>query len=245
MSCAGTAMPKSFIPRLSEAKDFLPFLRRHLVAAASCCPLPSGLALELLPIVEDGLFGYELVPDRKTHTFVTIGCSARGDPALRKTLYDVGSPNALQLVASNGHIQSQSERAARYRPQQCDAHFPDWPTAAESALSQLLFLFPDRPRQPVVLRENMHRCLDEALSIAYSHLAQWNPLIRFCGLPNEAQQGFALMGIGDQHGELVFQRPDIWMLRWKAPPQAIYESWSVVVPDLDRVGDLGQRDVAS
>jgi hypothetical protein len=31
---------------------------------------------------------------------------------------------------------------------------------------------------------------------------------------------------------LIFPRLDIWMLRWKAPPHAVYESWSVVLPDL-------------
>ena len=107
-------MSRSFCPRLSEAQHLLPLLRSHLVAAASGYPLPTGLALDLLPIVEDGLFGYELVPDRKTHTYLTIGCNAQGEPVLRKTLYGAGTPNALQLVAANGHILSRRERAARY-----------------------------------------------------------------------------------------------------------------------------------
>ena len=238
-------MSRSFCPRLSEAQHLLPLLRSHLVAAAPHYPLSVGLALDLLPIVEDGLFGYELVPDRKTHTYVIIGCNAQGEPVLRKTLYGVGAPSALQLVAVNGHILSRSERASRYSTQQRDSHFPDWPAAAESAWAQLLFLFPERPRQPVTVREHVHRCLDEALSIAHSHLAQWNPFIQFCGLPNEAQQGFALKGANGEHGELIFQRPDIWMLRWKAPPQAVYESWSVVVPDLDAARDSTHRGRAS
>jgi len=238
-------MPKSFCPRLSEAKHFLPRLRSELVGAASRYPLPAGLALDLLPIVGDGLFGYELVPDRETHTFVTIGCDAQGEPVLRKTLYGVGAANALQLVAVNGQILSPNERAVRYSTQQRDAHFPDWPAAAEAAFAQLLILFPQRPRRPVVVHENRHRCLDEALSIAHSHLAQWNPRIQFCGLPDEAQLGFALKGARGEHGELVFQRPDIWMLRWKAPPHAVYESWSVVLPGPDAAGDTAHRDLAS
>ena len=84
-----------------------------------------------------------------------------------------------------------------------------------------------------------------ALSIAHSHLAHWNPFIQFFGLPDEAQQGFALKGANGENGELVFQRPDIWMLRWRAPPQAVYESWSVVVPDLDAARDTVHRDLAS
>ena len=241
----GSCMAELFCPRLSEAMHFLPLLRKHLVATASQYALPTGLAIDLLPIVEGGLFGYELLPDRKTHTYVIIGCNAQGEPVLRKTVYGVDASNALQLVAVNGHLLSRTERASRYSTQQRDSHFLDWPVAAESGWAQLLILFPERPRQPIAVRENIHRCLDEALSIAHSHLAHWNPFIQFCGLPNEAQQGFALRGTDGEHGELVFQRPDIWMLRWRAPPQAVYESWSVVVPDPDAARDMARRDLAS
>jgi len=235
---------RSYWPRLSEARHLLPLLRGHVSAVASRYPLPDGLALDLLPIVEDGLFGYELVPDRETHTYVTIGCNRQGEPVLRKTWYGVGAPNALQLVAVNGHVLSRTERAARYHTQQRDACFPEWAAAAEAAWAQLLFLFPERPRQPVAVREHMHRCLDEALSIAHAHLARWNPYIRFCGLPNEAEHGFALRGAKGEYGELVFQRPDIWMLRWKAASQAVYESWSVVLPDPD-AAESAHRNRAS
>jgi hypothetical protein len=81
------------------------------------------------------------------------------------------------------------------------------------------------------------------LSIAHSHLAQWNPCTHFFGLPNEVEQGIALTGAKGERGELIFQRPDIWMLRWKAPPQAVYESWSVVLADPD--ADLSQNNLAS
>jgi hypothetical protein len=239
------ARTADFYPRLSEARHLLPLLRSHLVATASRYPLPAGLMLELLPIVEDGLFGYELVPDRNTHTYVTIGCNAQGEPRLRRTSYGVGAPNTLQLVAVNGRKYSRNERASRYSRQQRDSHFSDWPAATESAWAQLLFLFPQRPRQPVALREHAHRCLDESLSIAYSHLAQWNPVIQFCGLPDEAQHGFALKGANGEHGKLIFQRPDIWLLRWKAAAHAIYESWSVTLPDPDAASDTAQGNRAS
>jgi hypothetical protein len=238
-------MPELFCPRLSEAMHFLPLLRKHLVAAACRYALPRGVTIDLLPIVEDGLFGYELLADRQTHTYVTIGCNVQGKPMLRRTLYGVGAPNTLQLVAVNGHILSRSERASHCDTEQRDSYFSDWPAAAESAWAQLLFLFPERPRQPIAVRENVHRCLDAALSIAHSHLAHWNPFIHFGGLPNEAQHGFALKGAGGEHGELLFQRPDIWMLRWRSSPQAVYESWSVVVPDLDAARDTAHRDLAS
>ncbi len=67
-----------YCPRLSEAKTLLPTLRAQLVAASPRYSLPVDTSLDLLPIVEDGLFGYELVPDRNTHTYLTIGYSRKG-----------------------------------------------------------------------------------------------------------------------------------------------------------------------
>jgi hypothetical protein len=237
--------PSLLCPRLSEAKHLLPLVRGHLVAAASHYPLPTGMSLDLLPIVEAGLFGYEFVPDRRTHTYLTIGSDAHGAPVVRKTCYGVGAPDALQLVAVQGHVLSRSERAARCRVQQRDSCFADWTAAAEAAWTQLAGLFPERPRQPINLRENAHRGLDQALAIAHSHLEHWNPIIHFCGLPNESQQGFLLTGASGERGELLFQRPDIWMLRWKAPPQAVYESWSIAADGADAAEDLFQGNVAS
>lgn len=238
-------MQSSFWPRLSEARHFLPLLRGHLVASAAAFPLSAGLTLDLLPIVEDGLFGYELVPDRDAQTYLTVGRNARGNMVLRRTLYGDGAPNALQLVAVDGQLLSRSERAARYRLQQRDTCFLDPAAAADATFAQLLTLFPQRPRLPIGIREHWHRSLDGALAIAHSHLARWHPIIRFCGIPDEAQHGFALSGAPGEHGELIFQRPDIWMLRWKAAPHAVYESWSVPVP-LPEVPDAVARgDAAS
>jgi len=237
-------MARTFCPRLSEARTLLPLLRGHLAAAASRNPLPVGLTVELLPIVEDGLFGYELVPDRDAHTYLTIGCNAQGEPVLRKTSFGNGAPDALQLVAVDGRVLSRSELAVRHDTQQRDSRFADWPAAADMAFAQLLGLFPGRPRRPVTFREHAHRCLDEALSTAQSFLAKWDPFIHFLGLPDEAQHGVALSGVNGERGELVFQRPDIWMLRWKGFPQPVYESWSVVLPDRD-AADATQGDRAS
>ena len=66
-------MLPAFAPRLAEAKTLLPLLRRELVLAAPRYTLPTDVALELLPIVEEGIFGYELVPERRTRTYLTIG----------------------------------------------------------------------------------------------------------------------------------------------------------------------------
>jgi hypothetical protein len=235
-----SAANRSFCPRLSEAKHLLPLIRGHIVAAASRRPLAT--ALDLLPIVEDGLFGYELVPDRKTHTYLIIGCNAQNEAVLRKTSYGVDAPNAVQLVAVNGRFLSRSERAARYSFQRCDSRFPNWRAAAESTWAQLRILFPDRPRQAPDLCENL-RGLEEALSIAHSHLVHRDPFIQFFGLPNEAELGFPLTGASGEHGELIFQRPDIWTLRWNAPAEVLYKSWSVAVGDLDAGNDTAHGDL--
>jgi len=230
----------SFCPRLSEARHLLPLIRGHLIAAAARHPLATDL--ELVPIVEDGLFGYELVPDRETHTYPILGSNAQGEPVLRKTSYGVGAPEALQLVALNGRLLSRSERAARYTVQRRDAIFPDWLAAAESAWAQLLVLFPDLPRQTPILRENMHRYLDNALSVAHSHLLRWDPFIQFFGLPNEAQLGFTLTGAGGEHGELIFQEPDTWTVRWNAPHEVVNESWSLPPDHSEPRNDWAQGD---
>ena len=217
---------QSFCPRLSEAGHLLPLIRGYLVAAA---PRPLATTLDLVPIVEDGLFGYELLPDSETHICPILGCNAQGEPVLRKNWYDAGAPDALHLVAANGRLLSRSERAARYGIQRRDSKFPDWSAAAEAAWAQLLILFSDVPRQAPILRENTHRRLDNALSVAHSHLDRWDPFIDFLGLPNEAQLGFVLSGASGEHGELAFRQPDTWALRWNAPPEVVKKSWSPVV----------------
>lgn len=223
-----------FCPRLSEARHLLPLIRGQLTAAASRRPLAT--ALDLLPIVEDGLFGYELVPDRETHTYPIIGCNDQGEPVLRKTSYCLGAPGALQLVAVNGRLLSRSERALRYSIRRRDAVFPNWLAAIE----QLLVLFPEGPRRTPVLHENMHAGLDDALSVAHARLDHWDPFIQFFGLPNEAQLGFALTGASGEHGELIFHEPDTWSLRWNAPPEVVNESWSAA-EERRGAGDDGVR----
>ena len=80
-------MSISFCPRLSLAAKLLPRLRAHLVAAASRHMLPDGFSFDLLPIVDDGVFGYELLPQRETHTYLTLGCDS-GDRAVLRTSFD-------------------------------------------------------------------------------------------------------------------------------------------------------------
>ncbi len=230
-------MSESYCPRLSEATNLLPLLRIHLVAAAARHWLPGAVSLDLLPIVEDGLFGYEVAPDRETRVCLAIGCNGNGVPMLRRTSYSADTSNAVRLAAVDGQTISRNAPGTRHA-QQRDSLFPDWPSAVAAAWAQLATRPPDRPRRRVELNEDVHRALDEALAIAHSHLAAWDPFIRFVGLPDEAQHGFALHGAAGEHGELVCQRPDIWILRWKSPPHAIYEEWSVALPDRDAASEV-------
>jgi hypothetical protein len=93
----------------------------------------------------------------------------------------------------------------------------------------------------------MHRYLDNALSVAHSHLLRWDPFIQFFGLPDEAEMGFELTGAGGEKGELTFRQPDTWTLRWSAPPEVVNETWSLAQDDLEAGhdkadGDLDSRD---
>ena len=234
------ATNRFFYPRLSEATHRLPLIRGHLVTAASECPL--GTALDLVPIAEDGLFGYELIPDREAHTYLIIACDPQGTPVLRRTSYSIGAPDAMQLVAMNGHVLSRSGRAARYTIQRRDSAFADWHAAAEAVCGQLCTLFPDWTGQTLTLHGNA-RHLEEALRVAHSHLNRWDPFIQFFGLPDEAQLGFRLTGSGGEHGELRLQLPNVWTLHWDARTEVVNESWSTVMKERDTHTDRAQGDL--
>ena len=216
-----------FCPRLSQATNILPALRAHLIAIASHHWLPEGFSFDLLPIVDDGVFGYEFLPQRETHTYLTIGCDSGGKPVLRKSLYCAEAPSALRLAAANGRALTPSELDAWHRMQSRDFSFPDWPSVAEAAWRDFAALFPAGPRRPVSIHDARQRCLDEALAIAHSLLARWDPHIDFCGVPDEAQYGIALTGANGESGQLTTRTAGQWTLRWDAGDQALYERWSV------------------
>ena len=172
-------MSVCFCPRLSQATCLLPILRAQLVAAASRHLLPEGFSCDLLPIVEDGIFGYEFLPQRETHTYLTLGCDRSGKPVLRKSLYCAEAPCALRLATINGRVLTPSELEAWHCIQPRDFTFPDWSSAAEAAWRDFSALFPEGPRRSVEIHDARHRCLDEALAIAHSLLAQLGPVHRF------------------------------------------------------------------
>jgi hypothetical protein len=229
-----------FCPRLSEAKTFLPLLRAELLAVAPRYTLPVTLSpVDLLPIVEDGLFGYELIPDRRVPTYLAIGRDKTGRAVLRRSLYPSESPSALRLVTINGKSLVRERISPRGRVEERDDRFPEIFDAVESALGQLAMLFPEKPRKPIELHAEVHRYLDDALATAHAYLLEWNPRVEFCGLPDEAQFGFRLTGDHGERGELVSQRPDMWVLRWKSAARDICEEWSVMLPPPDALGAIG------
>ena len=220
------AADRSYCPRLSEARHLLPLLRGYLVGAA---PGPLATPIDLVPIVEDGLFGYELIPHRDINVYPIIGRNAQGEPVLRNNLYGAGTANPVHLVTVDGALNFPSRRAARSSAQRRDTLYPNWLAAAESAWAHLRTLCADLPRRTPILRENTHRWLDRALAIAYSQLDVWDPFIEFLGLPNEAQLGFVLTGADGEHGTLIFHQPDTWTLRWIAPRVVVNRSWSTAM----------------
>jgi len=112
-----------------------------------------------------------------------------------------------------------------------DLRFPDWPSAAKFAWTELETLFPGAPRRPPLLNLGRNALLERALLAAATRLAQWNPSVHFCGLPNEEQLGYELYGAGGGRGELFFRHPDQWRLRWKSRGEVVCEAWSMVAPD--------------
>ena len=223
-------MPVASWPRLSQAKDLLPIIRGHLVAAAPHHTLPAGLSLELLPIVEDGLVGYEFLPNQATNSYLTIGCDDRGVPVLRQRAYNAESPSALRVAAVNGRKLAQGARAAGQSLRRRDAILPDWPSTAEAAWIELAALFPQQPRHDIEVDEASHECLDEALAIAHEHLIDWDPCIDFCGIPDEAQYGFALTHANGGRGLLASRQPGHWALWFQCPYAALSEEWSIALP---------------
>jgi hypothetical protein len=218
-------MPGTFYPRLSEARTLLPVLRANLAAAATRHSLPASLGVELLPIVEDGLFGYEVLPSRDAHTYLTVGRNDRGEPTLRRSLYCVETPGELRLATVNGRLLSQRELDASHLIRTRDEAFPDWPSAAHSLWTALAALFPEGPRHPVAFHDAPHADLDAALAAASAHLAGRDPVIAFCGVPDEAKYGFGLRHANGEGGHLVGWPPGRWKLRWEGSGGTLTAEW--------------------
>jgi hypothetical protein len=218
-------MPDFCNPRLSQARSLLACLRTHLSDVASHYSLPANLALDLLPIIEDGLFGYEILPTRDTHTYLTIGADADDSPVVRKTLYCATSPSALRLAAANGRTLLRHELDAWRNIVQSDTRHADWTTCAAATWAELSALFAERPRFPISIHDAEHAALDDALATAQSYLNGRDPRIDFCGIPDEAQYGFVLTGDDGEHGHIVLRSRGLWELQWSAPTALTHEEW--------------------
>ena len=226
-------MPVASWPRISQAKELLPLIRDHLVAAAAHHSLPAGLSLELLPIVEDGLVGYEFLPNQATNSYLTIGCDDRAVPVLRQRRYRADTKGGLRVAALNGRTLSSGDRRAGGNLRRRDAILPDWTATAEAAWIELASLFPQQPRHSIDVDEACQHGLDEALEIAHSHLSEWDPCIDFCGVPDEAQYGFALTHANGGRGLLASRQPGHWVLWFQCPYAAINEEWALLSPNGD------------
>jgi hypothetical protein len=220
-------MSNVFRPRISQAKDLFPIVRAHLAAAAALHSLPAGLSFDLLPIVEDGIAGYEILPNRATHTYLTIGWERRGKPVVRESSYVDGRPASLRVVAIDGQPAAADAVALR-RLRQRDTVFPDWPSAAQAVWSELAQLFPQEPRHAIELHDLRHEELDEALATACGHLADVDPHIDFCGVPDEAQYGFALTEPKGGRGQLVARHPEMWTLWFESADGAVEQEWPML-----------------
>lgn len=218
-------MPESRCPRLSQAMILLPLLRAQLGGAASRYSLPAGLAVDLLPIVEDGVFGYELLPNRDTHTYVTLGADANGAPIVRRNLYCTSAPSALRVATVGGHPLLQHELDAWDDIEQRDTRYSDWMSAAAAVWADLARLFADRRRYAIAINDAGCAAFDETLGTARSRLRGSDPSIEFCGLPEEAQYGFVLKGARGGHGNLVLRSRGWWELNWTTATTRVHEQW--------------------
>src|ERR1700686_4436059 len=189
-------MPKALSPLLSQAATILPLVRGHIAEAAGRCSLPLGFSLDMVPILEEDLLGYELTPIGVAETCLTLGCKPDGEPTLRKETLTRVPPGALQLVTLDGRTIARASRELPSRYGRRDLRFPDWPSAAKFAWAELETLFPGAPRRPPLLNLGRNALLERALLAAATRLAQWNPSVHFCGLPNAEQLGYGRYGAG-------------------------------------------------
>ena len=189
-----------------------------------------------MPIVEDGLVGYEILPNHATHTYLTIGCDDRGVPVLRESSYSDGPTGVLRMASVNGRTLTQGGSSVARRPRQRDVVLPDWPSTAEAVWARLEALFPQQPRHCIEVHGARHDCLDQALAITFAHLADCDPCIDFCGVPGEDQYGYTLVHVNGGRGLLTSREPGKWSLWFQAPNATVSEEWAMALPGIDVAG---------
>ena len=216
---------RATLPRLSDANALLPLIRSHVEAEAARRPLP--VLLDLLPVFDDDLFGYELLPECSLDDFVILGRDAADAPVVRRTRCGGTSPAALRLAAVNGRPASWRAYVPSARIVRTDERVGGWTVAAATALAALRASVGEHPvaalRWQVQVRE-AHAGLERALAWTGARLGSIDPRIQFFGLPNEAQIGFSLVGDDDAQGRLALDGAAGWTLQWNAPDGSLAES---------------------
>jgi len=124
-------------------------LRRELVQAARTHLYPRGLRVEFRPIVEDGLFGFELDTDASAATYVVIGQTTHGQPVVRLSRYR-GDTQTFRLATCDGVALSPTliVRKRGHHEEQC---CKSWKIAAEHAWAALARAFPGNRAHQVVI----------------------------------------------------------------------------------------------
>ena len=198
-------------------------VRGHVAEAAARCSLPLGLSLDMLPILEEEL----LVATNHTSAGVAgtvsyvMGCKPDGRAGVARK--DSRLCAAGRVEAGDRRWPDGRARCAclGYRARAGTiCAFPDWPSAAEFACAELDRLLPSAPRRPPLLNLGPSSVARAGALQEPRRLAQWSPIIHFCGLPNEEQLRLRALRRADGRGEpFVFRHPDQWTLRWKAGRQ--------------------------
>ena len=185
----------------------------HDPRASSCgCGLPviryrPGSRIDLLPIVEDGLVGYEFLPelgnDRRTSRSVATSaasrCCARAPYRARGAAASFGSASV------DGRTLLPEERARR-RASLPPSAIPSCPigrSAAEAAWTELAALFPEQPRQGIEVHDAPHAVPRRGDGDRLR--APGRCRIRasiFAACPDEAHYGFALKHADGGRGQL-------------------------------------------
>lgn len=212
-----------FWPRLSDAAALLPVVRRALMDDPGA-PRERGPDIDVFPIVEEGLFGYELTPRAPDQPVVSVGCHDDGIARVRRTEFDPHEAG-LRLATLHGHLVDAHSAPVRRNPRQQETLFADWPTAA----SDVWAAFAGAPQgEPTRWLQAMDECrsLENALTIASLHLAEWDPVVEFFGVPNQAEYGLPLRGGGGDAGNLTLHRPDLWLLYWRSAQRIVQREWS-------------------
>ncbi len=216
--------PPRLWPRLSVASALLPLVRRALVEDERAPRGDPAPEIDMAPIVEDDLFGYELAPRAFDQPVVVVGCTEDGIARVRRTEFDALEAG-LRLATLHGHAVDAERPRVRRNPRQQEALYADWPTAA----AEVWAAFASAPRgDPARWLETMDACrsLENALTIANLHLAEWDPVVEFFGVPHQSEYGVPLRGANGETGNLTLHRPDLWLLYWCAPQRIVQREWS-------------------